>query len=67
MKSRDWKQWAKCAGIRAVKTMAQAAIGAIGGAAMLSAVNVRVVISTAVLAGVSSLLTSVKGLPEMQE
>ena len=67
MKSRDWKQWAKCAGIRAVKTMAQAAIGAIGGAAMLSAVNVRVVISTAVLAGVSSLMTSVKGLPEMQE
>ena len=67
MKSRDWKQWAKCAGIRAVKTMAQAAIGAIGGPAMLSAVNVRVVISTAVLAGVSSLLTSVKGLPEMQE
>ncbi len=67
MKSRDWKQWAKCAGIRAVKTMAQAAVGAISGAAMLSVVDVRVVISTAVLAGVSSLLTSVKGLPEMQE
>ena len=55
MKNRDWKQWAKAAGIRAVKTMAQTAVATIG------------VGSTALLAGVLSVLTSIAGLPEVGE
>ena len=58
-------KWAKAAGIRAVKTMAQSAIGAIGAAATLGAVDWRIVGSTAVLAGVVSILTSVAGIPEV--
>ena len=58
-------KWAKAAGIRAVKTMAQSAIGAIGAAVTLGAVDWRVVGSTAVLAGVVSILTSVAGIPEV--
>lgn len=64
---RDWKKWAKCAGIRAVKTVAQAAVAAIGSATVLGQVDFKVVASTAVLAGVLSLLTSVAGLPECEE
>ncbi len=59
-------KWAKAAGIRAIKTMAQAAIGAIGAAVTLGAVDWHIVGSTAVLAGVVSLLTSVVGLPEVE-
>lgn len=65
--NRDWERWAKCAGVRAIKTMAQTAMGAVGGAAMLSSVDWRVVASTAALAGILSLLTSVAGLPEMKD
>lgn len=61
----DTVEWTKAAGIRAVKTMAQSAIGAIGAAATLGAVDWRVVGSTAVLAGVVSILTSVAGIPEV--
>lgn len=61
----DTVEWAKAAAIRAVKTMAQAAIGAIGAAATLGAVDWRIVGSTAVLAGVVSILTSVAGIPEV--
>lgn len=59
-------KWAKSAGIRAVKTMAQAAIGAIGAAATMGSVDWRIVGSTALLAGVLSLLTSVAGIPEVE-
>ena len=62
---RDWKQWAKAAGIRAIKTIAQAAIAGIGTAAM-GAVDWKYVLSASVLAGVLSLLTSVAGLPEVE-
>lgn len=58
------KKWLKCAGVRAVKTMAQTAIATIGSAAVISAVNWPVVVSTTVLSGGLSLLTSVAGLPE---
>ena len=60
-------KWAKAAGVRAIKTVAQTAIGVIGSAAVMGAVDWRMVASAAVLAGVTSLLTSVAGLPEVKE
>lgn len=65
MKKYDWKNWAKAAGIRAIKTVAQTAVATIGTAAVLGDVNVPMVISASVLAGVLSILTSVAGLPEL--
>ena len=62
---KNWKLWMKAAGIRSLKTVAQAAIGAIGGAAMFGEVNWLAVGSAALLAGVLSLLMSVAGLPEV--
>lgn len=64
--SEKWKTWWRAAAIRAVKTVAQAAIGCIGAAAALGDVNWPMVASAAVLAGVLSLLTSVAGLPEVK-
>lgn len=60
-------KWAKAAGIRAVKTMAQTAVATIGTAAVMGAVDWKVVASASVLAGVVSMLTSVAGLPEVTE
>lgn len=60
-----WINWAKAAAVRAVKTVAQSAIAAIGASAMISEVDWVVVASTAVLAGVVSILTSIAGLPEV--
>ena len=65
MKKYDLKVWAKAAGTRAIKTMAQTAVATIGTAAVLGDVNGPMVISASVLAGVLSLLTSVAGLPEL--
>lgn len=64
---RDWKKWFIAAGIRAVRTVAQAAIATIGASAVLSEVNWPVVLSSSVLAGILSLLTSLAGLPELPE
>ncbi len=64
---RDWKKWAKAAGIRAIKTVAQTAVATIGTSAALGEVNWVLVGSSAALAGVVSLLTSVAGLPECEE
>ena len=65
---KDWKKWAKCAGIRAVKTVAQTAVATIGTATVLNQVDAKLVVSAAVLAGILSLLTSVAtGLPECGE
>lgn len=61
------KQWIKCAGIRALKTVAQTAIATIGTTKMMGEVNWQVILSTALLAGTLSLLTSVAGLPELKE
>ncbi|MBQ8132903.1 MAG: hypothetical protein IJ192_00585 [Clostridia bacterium] len=60
------KTWLKAAGIRAVKTFAQAAIAAVGVSATLGAVDWLTVGSTAALSAVLSLLTSVAGLPETE-
>lgn len=61
------KKWIKAAGIRAVKTMAQTFIATIGSAAVLAAVDWKVVVSATVLAGILSVATSVAGLPEVEE
>ena len=60
------KMWIKCAGIRAIKTVAQTAVGSIGASAVFSEVNWKIVVSSALLAGVVSLLTSIGGLPEVK-
>lgn len=61
---RDWKKWLKLAGIRAIKTVAQTAVAMLPAAASITAVDWKVVVGTAALAGVSSLLTSLAGIPE---
>ena len=66
-KSRDWLEWAKKAGIRAIKTVAQTAVATIGTSAVISEVNWVMVASASALAGILSLLTSVAGLPELDE
>lgn len=67
MKKRDWIEWTHRAGIRATKTVAQAAIAGIGTAAAMGQVDWKYVVSASILAGVLSLLTSVAGLPELKE
>lgn len=59
------REWFKCAGIRALKTMAQTAVASIGTSALISDINWLAVLSASVVAGVLSLLTSVAGLPEV--
>ncbi len=61
-----WKRWIRAAGIRAIKTMAQTAVAAIGTTALMSGVDWTLVGSTAALAGIMSLLTSIAGLPELK-
>ena len=61
---REWVKWLRYAGLRAIRTVAQAAIAAIGSTAVFSEVNWAVVGSTALLAGILSLLTSIAGIPE---
>ena len=61
------KNWIRAAGIRALKTVAQTAVATIGTCAVLSEVNWITVASASVLAGILSLLTSLAGLPELEE
>ena len=60
-------KWLKAAGIRAVKTVAQTAVAAIGTSAVMSTVDWRMVLSASLLSGILSVLTSVAGLPEVKE
>lgn len=64
---KHWKSWIKAAGIRAIKTIAQTAAATIGTSAAMGDVNWLLVGSSALLAGILSLLTSVAGLPELTE
>ncbi len=59
-----FKKWIKCAGIRAIKTIAQTAIATIGTAMALGDVNWLMVGSASLLSGILSLLTSITGIPE---
>jgi hypothetical protein len=61
------KQWMKAAGTRALKTVCQTAIATIGTATVLGGVDWIAVLSASVLAGVLSILTSLAGLPEVEE
>lgn len=63
----NFKKWLKAAGIRAIKTVAQTAIATIGTALALDEVNWVLVASASALAGLLSMLTSVAGLPELEE
>lgn len=67
MKNLCDKNWWAAAGVRALKTMAQTAVATIGASTMLTTVDWIVVGSASALAGILSLLTSVAGLPEVQE
>lgn len=61
----NFKNWIKAAGIRAIKTIAQTAVATIGTSAVIGDVNWLMVGSASLLAGILSLLTSIAGLPEL--
>lgn len=61
------KKWIKCAGVRAIKTVAQTAIATIGTSAVMGDVNWIMVGSASLLSGILSLLTSLAGIPEVEE
>ena len=65
--TRRGKRWLRAAGIRAAKTVAQAALAGIGTAKVISDVDWIYIVSTSLLAGILSILTSIKGLPEVRE
>lgn len=62
----NWKSWAKAATVRAIKTVAQTAVAAIGTTAVISEVDWLTVASMSAVAGLLSILTSVAGLPEVE-
>ncbi|WP_233131275.1 holin [Ileibacterium valens] len=64
--SNKTKIWIKAAAVRAIKTVAQTAVGVIGASALITEVDFLVVLSASALAGLVSLLTSVAGLPEVE-
>ena len=64
---KNWKNWIKAAGVRAIKTVAQTAVATIGTSVAMGEVNWIMVGSASLLAGILSLLTSVAGLPEVQD
>lgn len=59
------KQWVKAAGIRAIKTAAQAAVAIIGTSTAMGGVDWALCGSAVLLAGILSVLTSVAGIPEV--
>ena len=62
----DTKKWVKASAVRAVKTMAQTAVAVIGTSTVVAAVDWKIVVSSAVVSGVVSILTSVAGIPEVE-
>ena len=62
----NFKEWAKAAFIRSLKTVAQTAVATIGTSVVICDVNWAMVASASALAGVLSVLTSIAGLPEVE-
>lgn len=62
----DTQKWIKASLVRAVKTVAQTAVGTIGASTMISEVSWQVVVSASLLSGIVSILTSVAGIPEVE-
>ena len=62
-----FKNCVKSAGIRAVKTMAQTAVSIVAVGNTVATVDWKLAVSSAVVAGVVSLLTSVAGIPEVED
>ena len=60
-------RWIKAAGVRALKTVAQTALSLISVGAVMSEIDWMMVGSASIVAGIYSLLTSVAGLPEVEE
>lgn len=67
MKKVNFKEWIKAASIRAIKTVAQTAVALLGTSTLVTEVDWKVVVCSAALAGIVSLLTSVAGLPELNK
>lgn len=65
--STKMKKWIRAALVRAVKTIAQTAVATIGTATVFSEVNWVMILSASLLAGLLSILTSIAGLPEVEE
>ena len=63
----DTQKWIKASLVRAVKTVAQTAVGIIGASTMINEVSWQVVLSASILAGITSILTSIAGIPEVKE
>ena len=61
------KKWVKCAGVRAIKTVAQTAVATIGTTAVMGDVNWIMVASASCLSGILSILTSIAGLPVVKD
>jgi hypothetical protein len=61
------KEWWKKAGIRAIKTMAQTALSLFTVGQVLQDVDWLMVISASLVAGLYSMLTSIAGLPEVED
>lgn len=61
------KKWIKAAGIRAIKTIAQTALALVGVGTVMSDIDWMMVASASLLSGILSLLTSIAGLPEIEE
>ena len=66
MKNEYLSKWIKAAGIRALKTMAQTALGMFTVGMAADEVKWSYVASVAVVAGIYSLVTSIAGLPEVE-
>lgn len=63
----DTQKWIKASLVRAIKTVAQTAVGIIGASTMINEVSWQMVLSASVLAGIVSILTSIAGIPEVKE
>lgn len=59
-------EWLKAASVRAIKTMAQAALGIMGTGIFIHDIDWIMVVSASIVAGIASILTSVAGIKEVE-